>query len=81
MNNRKLIILNETFQKDGSDEQITGLTVMVDGTIKQAFDVIAHIRDYEKPEEVMRDIIFEGIEAIIAKHRNASSGPGDSNNR
>ena len=38
--NRRLIILNDTFGKERSDEEIAGLTILVDGTIKIAFDKI-----------------------------------------
>ena len=69
MEKDKLTILNEKFQKESSDEEITGLTVMLDGTIKQAFDIIAHIRGYDTYQEVMRDIVFEGVEAILRKDR------------
>ncbi|SFK09801.1 MULTISPECIES: hypothetical protein [unclassified Bacillus (in: firmicutes)] len=61
----KLVILNETFKKEGSQEDIEGLTIMVDGVIKQVFDKIKSDREYTSYNEVLRDVIFEGISGII----------------
>ena len=65
--NRRLIILNDTFGKEGSDEEIAGLTVLVDGTIKIAFDKIQAMRQYDSYNEVLRDVIFEGLEKIFTE--------------
>lgn len=61
----KLVILNETFKKEGSQEDIEGLTIMVDGVIKQVFDKIKSDREYTSYNEVLRDVIFEGVSGII----------------
>ena len=65
--NRRLIILNDTFGKEGSDEEIAGLTILVDGTIKIAFDKIQVMRQYDSYNEVLRDVIFEGLEKIFTE--------------
>ena len=65
--NRRLIILNDTFGKEGSDEEIAGLTILVDGTIKIAFDKIQAMRQYDSYNEVLRDVIFEGLEKIFTE--------------
>ncbi|PJZ02161.1 hypothetical protein CPT06_01095, partial [Bacillus vallismortis] len=56
-----LVILNENFKKEDSEEEIEGLTIMIDGVIKQVFNKIKNERNYNSNNEVMRDIIFEGI--------------------
>lgn len=40
---------------------------MIDGVIKQVFNKIKNERNYKSNNEVMRDIIFEGINGIIVK--------------
>lgn len=70
MSDSKLTILNEVFQKEGSNQEIAGLTVLVDGTIKNAFDLIKDLRSYESYNEVMRDIVFAGMESILKSHKN-----------
>ena len=67
--NRRLIILNDTFGKEGSDEESAVLTILVDGTIKIAFDNIQAMRQYDSYNEVLRDVIFEGLEKIFTENR------------
>ena len=47
MSDNKLVILNETFGKEGSDEKVEGLTLIIDGQIKVAFEAIKAGRNYE----------------------------------
>ena len=65
MSDNKLIILNETFGKEGSDQKVEGLTLIVDGQIKPAFDAIKMKKDYSNYNEVLRDIVFVGLESIL----------------
>ena len=65
MSDNKLIILNETFGKEGSDQKVEGLTLIVDGQIKTAFDAIKTKKDYSNYKEVLRDIVFVGLESIL----------------
>lgn len=67
MENNNLVIIKDTFNKEGQDTEITGLTIMVDGVIKQVFDKIKKDKTYDTYEEVLRDIIFEGINTIVKK--------------
>lgn len=62
-----LVILNENFKKEGSEEDIEGLTIMIDGVIKQVFSKIRNEKNYNSNNEVLRDIIFEGINSIVKK--------------
>ncbi|PNP88471.1 hypothetical protein BMT55_14710 [Listeria newyorkensis] len=60
-----LTILNENYKKQGTEEEIEGLTVLLDGTIKQVFDKIRVEKNYKDNNEVLRDIIFAGVNSII----------------
>ena len=70
MTDNNLTILNEKFKKENSTQEVEGLTVLVDGLIQQVFDNIKNIREYESYNEVLRDVIFEGINSIISKENN-----------
>lgn len=65
MENNKLVIIKDTFKKKGNDNEIMGLTVMIDGVIQKVFDKIKNDKKYDSYEEVLRDIIFEGINSIV----------------
>ncbi|MDA7026503.1 hypothetical protein PJ311_07720 [Bacillus sp. CLL-7-23] len=69
MEQNKLVIMNEKFKKEGSEEEIEGLTIMVDGIMKQAFDIIKINKNYDTYTEVMRDVIFAGIKTIVDNDR------------
>ena len=69
MESNKLTIMSEMYRQDGTDIEVEGLTVIVDGVIKQAFDKIKEIRSYKSYNEVLRDILFEGINTIITQHK------------
>lgn len=60
-----LVILNEKFKKENSEQEVDGLTIIVDGVIKQVFDKIKDLKGYDGYNEVLRDVIVEGINKII----------------
>ncbi len=60
-----LVLINESYRKEGSEENIEGITVIIDGTMKKIFDQIKEKKYYGTYNEVLRDIIFEGINVIV----------------
>lgn len=60
-----LVLINESYRKEGSEENIEGITVIIDGTMKKIFDQIKEKKHYGTYNEVLRDIIFEGINVIV----------------
>lgn len=63
--NSNLVIMNEKFKKENSEQEVDGLTIIVDGVIKQVFDRFKELKGYDEYNEVLRDIIVEGINKII----------------
>ena len=45
MESNKLTIMSEMYRQDGTDVEVEGLTVIVNGVIKQAFDKIKEIKN------------------------------------
>ncbi|AWI03434.1 hypothetical protein [Clostridium drakei] len=61
-------ILNEKFENDKTGEKVQGLTIIVEGKLKQVMDIIVEKNeDYSNYTEVVRDALFEGINNIINK--------------
>lgn len=60
-----LVIMNEKFKKENSEEEVDGLTIMIDGVIKQVFDKIKDMKGYNEYNDVLRDVVIEGISSII----------------
>ncbi|MGG3522362.1 hypothetical protein ABES33_21335 [Bacillus pseudomycoides] len=69
MSNENVVtILNEEFENDKTGEKVQGLTIIVDGKLKQVMDIIIDKNDnYSNYTEVVRDTLFEGINNIINK--------------
>lgn len=63
--NSNLVIMNEKFKKENSEQEVDGLTIIVDGAIKQIFDRFKELKGYDEYNEVLRDVIVEGINKII----------------
>lgn len=66
MSEDAISIMNEKFNKsDGT--QVDGLTLMLDGVMKTAFDKIKADNEYQTYEEVFRDVLLEGVNVMIVK--------------
>ncbi|GFN30960.1 hypothetical protein [Paenibacillus xylaniclasticus] len=62
----KLTIINDKFQREDNGTEVDGLTIIIDGTLKQVFDkIIAEKEGYDNYSEVLRDALFQGINSII----------------
>jgi len=60
-----LTMLTEKFQNDKTGQEVDGITIIVDGKIKEIFDaIIIKSGNYENYSEVLRDAIFMGINEI-----------------
>lgn len=61
-------IMKDKFGKKGSDEQLEGLTLIIDGKLKEVFDtIIAKSDDYENYTDVLSSVIIQGVNGIIEK--------------
>ena len=69
MSNENVVtILNEEFENDKTGEKVQGLTIIVDGKLKQAMDIIIEKDDnYNNYSEIVRDSLFDGMNNIINK--------------
>lgn len=64
----KMRIVQEEFINEKSGEKVTGLTLMVDGKIKQIFDIM--IQKYGGTKtyiDIMQEVIVSGVDTIIEK--------------
>ncbi|ATH92918.1 hypothetical protein ACH95_21240 [Bacillus glycinifermentans] len=64
----KITILRETFENGETGQEVEGLTLMIDGKMKDVFDIlISQNDDYNDYTEIMRDIVIAGVNHIIGK--------------
>ena len=69
MNNESVVtIVNEEFENDKTGEKVQGLTIIVDGKLKQVMDIIMEKdENYNNYTEIVRDSLFNGINNLINK--------------
>ena len=61
----KVSIMQEMFKKEGSDELIPAVTIILDGQIRNIIDALSEQNGYEGYPEAISEILFKGIESMI----------------
>ncbi len=73
MANNTITLLSDEFKNDKTGETVQGITVIVDGKIKEVMDLLLRSDpDYKNYTEIVRDALFKGINAIILEQRENS---------
>lgn len=68
--NNKMRIISEEFTNETTGENITGLTLMLDGKIKQVFDIMVQKSGGTKTYlDIMQEALVSGINSQIQKLR------------
>lgn len=66
----KMTLIKERFANDQTDNEVDGITIIIDGKIKEAFDIILNMSpDYKDYTEVVRDAIIYGTKHIIESNK------------
>lgn len=63
----KVSIMQEMFKKEGSDELVPAVTIILDGQIRNIIDALTEQNGYEGYPEAISEILFKGIESMIKK--------------
>lgn len=70
MDNNTVTILNEEFENDKTGEKVQGITIIVDGKLKEVLDLLMKNNpDYKNYTEIVRDTFFDGINSMIKEHK------------
>ncbi len=73
MDNNIVTILNEEFENDKSGEKVQGITIIIDGKLKEVVDLLMQNNPaYKNYTEIFRDAFFQGINSMIVEHKNNS---------
>lgn len=66
MGTDKITMLNEEFENEQTGEKVPGITIIIDGKLKQIMDIlIARNEEYNSYTEIMRDALFNGLGQIM----------------
>ena len=63
----KITLLNEEFENEKTGEKIQGITVIVDGKLKEVMNILITQNRYDNYTEIVKEALFEGINVMITK--------------
>lgn len=62
MDNNIFTILSEEFENDKSGEKVQGITILIDGQLKEVIDLFMQNNpNYKNYTEIVRDAFLKGI--------------------
>lgn len=71
MENNTVTILNEEFENDKTGQKVQGITIIMDGKLKEVVDLfMENNSSYNNYTEVIRDALFKGINSMIIESKN-----------
>lgn len=57
--------MSEEFENEKTGEKVEGITIMVDGALKELFEIIKyHKPEYENNVAVVQDALMKGLEVM-----------------
>ena len=64
----KITIINEEFQNEKTGESVQGVTIIIDGKLKEVMDkLLIQNLDIQNYNELVRDALISGINSMIKK--------------
>lgn len=70
MDNNTVTILSEEFENDKTGEKVQGITIILDGKVKEVVDLLMKSNpSYKNYTEIVRDAFFKGINSMIMEHK------------
>ncbi len=75
----KLTLVSEKYNNAETGQEIDGITVMIEGKIKEIFDLIIDISDdYTNYSQVLKDSLFMGLSQMIYRAHSKKTRATDS---
>ena len=62
---RTISIMTEEFENEKTGERVEGITIMVDGALKEFFDILKkEKKEYTTSASIVQDALLRGLEQI-----------------
>lgn len=73
MDKNTVTIINEEFENGKTGEKVQGITIIIDGKLKEVIDLLmTKNAAYENYTDIVRDALFNGINSLIIEQKNRS---------
>lgn len=69
MDNNTVTILNEEFQNEKTGETVQGITIIVDGKLKEVVELLMRSSNHKTYTEVVQDALFRGINSMVMEYK------------
>lgn len=65
----KITIMQETFRNGKTDEEVPGVTIIVDGKFRQVLDILNEKNGTSGYVEIIQKALFAGLEQMMRSSR------------
>lgn len=68
--NEKITMMQETFRNGKTDEEVPGVTIIVDGKFRQVLDILIRKSDTcENYVQIIKEALFAGIDQMVNEEK------------
>ena len=61
MEENKVVMIKETFKNEETGELTPGVTIILDGNLREVLEIIMEKEGYSDYPEALKEVIFEGF--------------------
>ena len=61
---KTISIITEQFENENTGEKVEGITIMIDGMLKEMFEIFKNNGKYENNASIVQDALMRGISSI-----------------
>ncbi|HDR7354689.1 hypothetical protein RE438_04665 [Bacillus wiedmannii] len=69
MEENKLVMIKETFKNEETGELTPGVTIILDGNLREVLEIIMEKEGYSDYPEALKEVIFEGIHHFVKRNK------------
>ncbi|HHY0836811.1 hypothetical protein [Bacillus cereus] len=69
MEENKVVMIKETFKNEETGELTPGVTIIIDGNLREVLEIIMEKEGYSDYPEALKEVIFEGIHHFVKRNK------------
>lgn len=69
MEENKVVMIKETFKNEETGELTPGVTILLDGNLREVLEIIMEKEGYSDYPEALKEVIFEGIHHFVKRNK------------
>ncbi|HFJ9271933.1 hypothetical protein PDL68_16935 [Bacillus cereus] len=69
MEENKVVMIKETFKNEETGELTPGVTIILDGNLREVLEIIMEKEGYSDYPEALKEVISEGIHHFVKRNK------------